>query len=242
MQVGRLTAALCAVVVIGGAVAAVALRAPDDGGLVHAAPGQASPPAVESTKRPDHPDSYYENMKLVSAYVPGAADEFELEQFWRSCEPVGPEHLAQLASELEQRVRLFEAVHNRRAPGPRPEPPKLDGEMTQEQFLEYYGPIGFEEARFLLEECTAGRMRKTPFQPIPPTTLDNSHPTVQLVPHISPTLNCGFVARLDSSANQHLFDERPVAYAIAKRVLQEGGATAAVHDHAAHMERDAQAR
>lgn len=242
MEIGRMTGRLALAVLIVGGVAALALHDLSDTGVVRAESLVAFVPETLPTDLPERPASLVENTEKALLYEPGRADEYELEQFWQSCQMIDPDDLEQLVSEIEFRVQFFESVYINRSSGQPTEAPPLDGAVTQDEFLAYYGRIGLDEARFLLEECVGGRMRKTPFHPIPPTTLDNSHELAQLVPHISPTLDSGFVARLDYLAKPGLFDERPIAYQIAKKVFQEGGAAAALHDQAAHAERTAAGR
>lgn len=241
MQLGRMTGGLLLAVLIGGGVAALTLRESSHEHVVHAAPAVTIPESLP-TDLPERPESNIRNAEQAALYQAGAADEHELEDFWRSCSMIEPDHLEQIIGELELRVRFFESLYIQRPNGQASDAPPPDGPVTQEEFMAYYGRIGLEEARFLLEECIAGRIRRTPFHPIPPTTLDNSHELAQLVPHISPTLDSGFVARLEYVNRPQLFDDRPVAYEVAQRVFQDGGDAEARHRRAADEERSATGR
>jgi hypothetical protein len=155
------------------------------------------------------------------AYAPGLADEGELEDFWRSCSPIPPEALEDLLAELERRVELFEGMRLKHSSATRETSPAGNAPAT-EDFLTDYGEVGLREARFLVEECIAGRMREAPFVPIPATVLDSSHPSAQLVPHQSATAPIGYVARLEREREPLLFADRPRIYLRAKEVAEIG--------------------
>ncbi len=152
---------------------------------------------------------------LAAQYVAGDADEAELEEFWRQCGPVLPEELEALYASLEHRVAMFERMCKSLPRSGRTLPP-AQGTWTSDDFFAEYGEVGLAEARFLLEECAAGRMRRAPFFPAPESVLDSSHPTAQLVPHAAE--RGGFVARLEQADDAALFDARPRIYALAQEV------------------------
>ena len=186
----------------------------------------SSGPRVElSDPAPETDPRLIEISRRAIAYVPGAADEYELEAFWRDCSPVPVEDLEPLFEELEERLASFEEMAQQRG-GEVLEQPALEGAWSTDDFLTEYTRVGLAESLFLLTECLEGRLRLAPFIPIPMTVHEAGHPTVQLVPHHSKSGFTGYVARLEKGLEPELFEDRPRLYALARELAAARDAAA----------------
>jgi hypothetical protein len=185
------------------------------------APAHASTPTSIEGPSPaaEAPEAQLERARsawLASQYVRGDSGEAELEEFWRQCGPVLPDELEALYASLEHRVAMFERMCVSMPRSSRTLPPS-EGHWTTDDFFAEYGEVGLAEARYLLEECAAGRMRRTPFFPAPESVLDSTHPSAQLIPHAMGL--GGYVARIEKSEQAELFEARPRIYALAQEVV-----------------------
>jgi hypothetical protein len=176
------------------------------------APESASPELFDESRPPEIERA---------AYIPGAADEYELDSYWQSCQMVPLNEFEAVLAELEARLQFFEQVqfsNSHVLPMP-----QSDGSWTQRDFVAYYSHFAVKESRFLVEQCKSGALRRSPYSIVPPSVLDSSHPSAQLVPHFSPSLQAAYVARLEIASAPELFADRPMIYEIAKEVLGRDG-------------------
>lgn len=186
-------------------------------GVAHVHEAEAAP-AVRFVESPEDLDPrLLEMSRRAMAYTPGAGDAFELEEFWRSCAPVPLDDLEPLLGELEQRVEALErmaARHAREAPD---RTASDDGLGNADLFAEYCA-VGLAEARFLVDECIAGRLRVAPFVPLPETVRESSHASVQLVAHHANSGFEGYVGRLEEDLQPRLFRDRSRVYSRASEL------------------------
>lgn len=145
----------------------------------------------------------------------GNADD--LDRFWQDCGPMDPEKLEPILAQLRERVATLEQgrlkLQQQSAA-----PVDWDKVSTPEEYFQVYSVVGLTEAKFLMDECIAGRMRKAHSARLPTGVLNASSPDVQLVPHLADHTDGIYIVRLDRKTNPDLFAQRRQLFDIAQRM------------------------